>query len=1264
MANESQNLKTFTPSVDEGLLDISPQLTFDAIRGINPFSKQSPFRRDAKESEIRDNLKSHHVSEFADFLLKGGARGFDRDDLDKTYAQTDNPLIKEQIMRGDSFVASGIIRNNFLGLDIDDRNLIAQAHIINARFNPISYVGKTQKGKAIPKEVTAEFNKLKKGKKAFDAGDITQSDYDIIKGKSYRNLTEDISKGASRSLFTDPRSREGMFINDPYGGRPESRKAAIKAGIGAFEQGFEGIRAYDVSPLEDLQLKSQYGFSPEVPSYFGPRTGNKYIPTKNQERFRVTPARETEGGVIPEKRIDRLESFFKDDESSLLHGPEGVYYNPEAQEFLRAEPTYGEPPTLQGYKYDPRLIELMRMQRSPAFAEQFKNSGGLTQLATGGKTMDIKQQTQNVANQGRYGDTMLMHVNPQEVRGLAQAMPLTVNPETGQPEAFLPFLAPLLGSWLGTTLLGAGTSAGLSGLAASSIGAGLGTAIESGSIKKGLISGLSAGALGAAMNAASGVANPDALTGLSDAATTGATNTALQNPNFVEALGGTGQLPGTVLNETGQQFVADAGTRALTRASPWDTAGSLFSGTEGFGGGIDALGGAMYSPTGMLGATAAGSLGVMNSQEAFARQMEQDILNREEEKRQNELMNPEPMLYSASGGQIAFNGGGPANIGADDVIYGNLPQIYAPARTPYDVNPDFMAGFSPETMYFNPATIAAPASSLIAGAAPTVQDTYTGSKGGYGGTQVSIAPQTSIDPYAAYTGSAPEGLIYTPEAIPEVPEVPVVTDPDVTDPDDGDIVDHPGDLDEDPLYPIDIGEEFNPTIPTVDMPNIVYEHEYPDKDIDISNIDFSHTPIPNIDIPNIDIPNIDFSNSGGFLGNGFLGNLGLSDSRTGASLNLLRNMGGTPYVSAISGHGSSPIGEQEAFASGQDVVYTNTEGPPQVFRGLPTQAEYGSTPSNLGPSIPNSDPFSNVSNILGPNSMSDEDIRALFGGNSSQGLVDNNSTDGSMLGATAAGLEEMGITPSASGSGGMFGPFGTSGISTMDSPPRQITTPIPNASPPVAPPVIPQLPPEVISQLPPEIQQLIPQLPPEVIAQVISQLPPEVTPPVSVRPPSVSASPRPRPLKTGGNTYVEGGQTAMMQDPLTQEVALYLLGQSNNEKALNMFLEKYGNEAFMQLRQMVLQSVAPNSQTEGLIAGVGNGGMDDDINGTIGNREQIAVSQDEFIVPADVVSMLGDGSSDAGSKELYDMMDRVRQEKTGTTRQAPKLANAGGLLPR
>ena len=100
----------------------------------------------------------------------------------------------------------------------------------------------------------------------------------------------------------------------------------------------------------------------------------------------------------------------------------------------------------------------------------------------------------------------------------------------------------------------------------------------------------------------------------------------------------------------------------------------------------------------------------------------------------------------------------------------------------------------------------------------------------------------------------------------------------------------------------------------------------------------------------------------------------------------------------------------------------------------------------------------------------------------------------------------------------------------------------------------------------------------------------------------------------------------------------------------------------MKLRQQILESIVPGAQTEGLIAGMGNGGMDDDLRGMIGNKEKIAVSQDEFIIPADVVSMLGDGSSDAGSKKLYEMMDRVRKDKTGTTQQADKIQEQN-ILP-
>ena len=89
---------------------------------------------------------------------------------------------------------------------------------------------------------------------------------------------------------------------------------------------------------------------------------------------------------------------------------------------------------------------------------------------------EVQKQVKNIASKGRYGDSMLMHVNPMEVNAIAQQVPLTINPETGQPEAFLPFLAPILGSMAGGALLtglgGAGVAgAGLSSLAAVKLGA-------------------------------------------------------------------------------------------------------------------------------------------------------------------------------------------------------------------------------------------------------------------------------------------------------------------------------------------------------------------------------------------------------------------------------------------------------------------------------------------------------------------------------------------------------------------------------------------------------------------------------------------------------------------------------------------------------------------------------------------------------------------------------------------------------------------------
>ena len=134
------------------------------------------------------------------------------------------------------------------------------------------------------------------------------------------------------------------------------------------------------------------------------------------------------------------------------------------------------------------------------------------------------------------------------------------------------------------------------------------------------------------------------------------------------------------------------------------------------------------------------------------------------------------------------------------------------------------------------------------------------------------------------------------------------------------------------------------------------------------------------------------------------------------------------------------------------------------------------------------------------------------------------------------------------------------------------------------------------------------------------------------------------------------GETQInMDDPVVHGVINFLLGNSSDESIIPQFIEIYGVEAFQQLRRQVLNEVVPHAQTEGQIQGSDQGGMADDIGGMIGNKERVAVSQDEYIVPADVVSMLGDGSSDSGAAKLDTMLDRVRQAKTGRTTQAAPL---------
>lgn len=99
-------------------------------------------------------------------------------------------------------------------------------------------------------------------------------------------------------------------------------------------------------------------------------------------------------------------------------------------------------------------------------------------------------------------------------------------------------------------------------------------------------------------------------------------------------------------------------------------------------------------------------------------------------------------------------------------------------------------------------------------------------------------------------------------------------------------------------------------------------------------------------------------------------------------------------------------------------------------------------------------------------------------------------------------------------------------------------------------------------------------------------------------------------------------------------------------------LQPYGTgEETQMMAQGGLASVAP----QGMYLGGSTDGMADQIPATIDNTQPAALSDGEFVIPADVVSHLGNGNSDAGAKQLYGMMDRIRKARTGTTQQGKQI---------
>lgn len=73
-------------------------------------------------------------------------------------------------------------------------------------------------------------------------------------------------------------------------------------------------------------------------------------------------------------------------------------------------------------------------------------------------------------------------------------------------------------------------------------------------------------------------------------------------------------------------------------------------------------------------------------------------------------------------------------------------------------------------------------------------------------------------------------------------------------------------------------------------------------------------------------------------------------------------------------------------------------------------------------------------------------------------------------------------------------------------------------------------------------------------------------------------------------------------------------------------------------------------------------GMADQIPANIEGKQEARLSHGEFVIPADVVSHLGNGNSEAGAQRLYDMMDKIRKARTGTPKQGKQI-NPDKFIP-
>ena len=125
-----------------------------------------------------------------------------------------------------------------------------------------------------------------------------------------------------------------------------------------------------------------------------------------------------------------------------------------------------------------------------------------------------------------------------------------------------------------------------------------------------------------------------------------------------------------------------------------------------------------------------------------------------------------------------------------------------------------------------------------------------------------------------------------------------------------------------------------------------------------------------------------------------------------------------------------------------------------------------------------------------------------------------------------------------------------------------------------------------------------------------------------------------------------------------EELVVQLLkaGKTDFAEVAAYYQDRYpGIRAKDVAKNFLNSNYAQGGNVNGYYLGGPTDGMADQIPATIDNSQPAALSDGEFVIPADIVSHLGNGNSEAGADNLYDMMERVRTDRTGNPNQGRQI---------